>query len=173
MALSVWKCLRSSAIHHPVPSLRSTRIAFLLLVALFAIPLVQSQSVPTNGTPNFTGYSGGPDVINDANLNIHYTIPVFSRAGAGLPFSLSLPVDNGAWYLNVKTQNGYIDYYWNYDPSTGQPGVDLPPKMRQPVKRQNPWNGENESWDCLAGGLLGSSSSPRSSGWNRAFQSRK
>ena len=28
--------------------------------------------------------------------------------------------------------------------------VDLPPKMRQPVKRQNPWNGENESWDCLA-----------------------
>src|SRR6266496_4117850 len=51
--------------------------------------------------------------------------------------------------------------------------VDLPPKMRQTVKRQNPWNGENESWDCLAGGLLGSSSSPRSSGWNRAFQSRK
>ncbi|MBZ5658256.1 MAG: Crp/Fnr family transcriptional regulator [Acidobacteriia bacterium] len=36
--------------------------------------------------------------------------------------------------------------------------LDLPPKMRQPVKRQNPWNGENESWDCLAGGLLGSSS---------------
>jgi hypothetical protein len=36
--------------------------------------------------------------------------------------------------------------------------MDLPPKMRQPVKRQNPWNGENESWDCLAGGLLGSSS---------------
>jgi len=42
--------------------------------------------------------------------------------------------------------------------------LDLPPKMRQPVKRQNPWNGENESWDCLAGGLLGSSSWPRSSG---------
>jgi len=35
--------------------------------------------------------------------------------------------------------------------------MDLPPKMRQAVKRQNPWNGENESWDCLAGGLLGSS----------------
>ena len=42
--------------------------------------------------------------------------------------------------------------------------LDLPPKLRQPVKRQNPWNGENESWDCLAGSLLGSSSWPRSSG---------
>jgi hypothetical protein len=42
--------------------------------------------------------------------------------------------------------------------------VDLPPKMGQPVKRQNPWNGENESWDCLADGSLESSSWPRSSG---------
>ena len=47
--------------------------------------------------------------------------------------------------------------------------VDLPPKMRQLVKRQNPWNGENESWDCLAGGSLGSSSGPRFSGWSKAF----
>lgn len=42
--------------------------------------------------------------------------------------------------------------------------LDLPPKVRQMVKRQNPWNGENESWDCLAGGLLGSSSWPQCSG---------
>src|SRR6266581_4934018 len=45
--------------------------------------------------------------------------------------------------------------------------------MGQPVKRQNPWNGENESRDRLAGGLLGNSSWPRSSAWNRTFQSRK
>ena len=51
--------------------------------------------------------------------------------------------------------------------------MDLPPKMRQPVKRQNPWNGENESWDCLAGSLLGSSSWPRSSGWSKALPSPK
>ncbi|MFZ3265414.1 MAG: hypothetical protein WA172_15525 [Terriglobales bacterium] len=51
--------------------------------------------------------------------------------------------------------------------------LDLPQKMRQPVKRQNPWNGENESWDCLAGSLLGSSSWPRSSGWSKALPSPK
>src|SRR5215469_17097922 len=51
--------------------------------------------------------------------------------------------------------------------------LDLPPKMRQPVKRQNPWNGENESWDCLAGGLLGRSSWPRSSGWSKASPSQR
>src|ERR1700741_5561669 len=43
--------------------------------------------------------------------------------------------------------------------------------MRRAVKRQKPWNGENESLDCLAGGLLGSSSWPRCSGWNKAFGS--
>ena len=39
--------------------------------------------------------------------------------------------------------------------------LDLPPKVRQVVKTQNPLNGRIESWDCLAG------SSPRSSSWPR------
>src|ERR1019366_5941095 len=75
---------------------------------------------------------------------------------------------------SAKVRHGALGALFGVDAGGLSGGsLDLPPKMRQPVKRQNSWNGENESWDCLAGGLLGSSSSPRSSGWNRAFQSRK
>ncbi|MGB6775181.1 MAG: hypothetical protein WBE45_12430 [Terriglobales bacterium] len=90
-------------------------IVFLLAVT---VPLAQAQSVASNGTPNFGSFSGGPDVINNANLNIHYTVPVFGRAGIGMPFSYSLSVDNGAWYAY---QDVYQNWHWGVDFSTAQP----------------------------------------------------
>lgn len=89
-----------------------------ILVLLIANPLAQAQSVASNGTPNFGSFSGGPDVINESNLNIHYTVPVFARAGVSLPFSYSLPVDNGAWYKYIDV---YANYHWGFDQSTAQP----------------------------------------------------
>ncbi len=72
--------------------------ALLVFVAVGIVPSAFAQAVATNGTPAYNSFSGGPDVINDGNLNIHYSVPVFARAGRGIPFSLSLPVDNGSWY---------------------------------------------------------------------------
>jgi RHS repeat-associated protein len=92
-----------------------TLIVFVFLVA---IPVARAQSVANNGTPNFGTFSGGPDVIDDAYLNIHYSVPVFSRAGVGIPFSYSLSVDNGVWY---QYQDVYLNNHWGADFSTAQP----------------------------------------------------
>jgi RHS repeat-associated protein len=85
---------------------------------LIAIRSMLAQDVSTNGTPPFNTFGGGPDVINEGNLNIHYTVPVFSRAGIGMPFSFSLPVDNGVWY---KYQDPYGNWHWGASFSTAQP----------------------------------------------------
>jgi hypothetical protein len=52
----------------------------------------------TTGTPPFGSFGGGPDVVNLANLNAHITVPVFSRAGRGIPFNYSLQYDTSIWY---------------------------------------------------------------------------
>src|SRR5437016_4144659 len=49
------------------------------------------------GTPPYQSFGGGPDVINLGNLNVHYSIPVFSRAGRGTPFSYALAYDSSVW----------------------------------------------------------------------------
>ncbi|MGB7333455.1 MAG: hypothetical protein WBD25_18865 [Terriglobales bacterium] len=98
--------------------MKASHAIFIVFLLAVAIPLAQAQSVASNGTPNFGSFSGGPDVINNANLNIHYTVPVFGRAGIGMPFSYSLSVDNGAWYAY---QDVYQNWHWGVDFSTAQP----------------------------------------------------
>src|SRR2546425_6682359 len=50
------------------------------------------------GTPPFGSFSGGPDIINNANLNLHVSIPVRVKAGRGMPFSYVLSYDGSVWY---------------------------------------------------------------------------
>lgn len=66
--------------------MKTVQLTLGVLALLAILPLAQAQSVPTNGTPPFNTFSGGPDVIDDGNLNIHFTIPVFSRAGSASHF---------------------------------------------------------------------------------------
>lgn len=56
----------------------------LLLLCVSAFP-------QTTGTPPFSSISGNPDVINLANLNVHYPMPVFGRPGRGIPLSFHMP----------------------------------------------------------------------------------
>src|SRR5258708_28699990 len=73
-------------------------IHFLLAAMILAIVSISwAQQVAGNGTPAFNSFSAGPDLINDGNLNFHFSVPVFARGGRGTPFSLSLPIDTGAW----------------------------------------------------------------------------
>ena len=61
--------------------------ALVLAAALFAAPTTAAAQ-SSFGIPPFSSVGGGPDAINLSNLGIVYTIPVFSRAGRGSPFSI-------------------------------------------------------------------------------------
>src|SRR5258708_31879166 len=66
------------------------------VLGLLAVPMTASAQVVV-GIPPFQSFGGEPDVINLGNLNVHYSIPVFSRSGRGIPFSYSLAYDSSIW----------------------------------------------------------------------------
>ena len=68
----------------------------ILLASLAAAGAAQTQAI--TGTPPFGSFDGGPfDVIDLANLNVHFRIPVFSRPGRGMPFVFGLNYDSTIW----------------------------------------------------------------------------
>jgi RHS repeat-associated protein len=75
----------------------------LFLFAMFPVRTA-AQITVTTGIPPFGSFSGGPDVINNANLNVHYTIPVFQKTGRGTNFSYSLAYDSSIW--EPRSSNG-------------------------------------------------------------------
>src|SRR5579862_9883914 len=81
----------------------------LLAVSVIALifPLATSAQVQT-GTPPFASFGGGPDAVNRADLNDHWTIPVLNKAGRGTNFTYDLSYDSAVWY---KTQSG-SSYVW-------------------------------------------------------------
>ena len=71
-------------------------LAFLL-VALLVAGLPSFAQVAT-GLPPYASFSGGPfDSVNNANLNVHFAIPVVAKAGRGLPFNYLLNYDSSIW----------------------------------------------------------------------------
>jgi len=65
----------------------------LLLMLLFALP---SFAQVQTGTPPFGSFSGGPDVINNANLNAHWAVPIFHKPGRGINFSYDLVYESSS-----------------------------------------------------------------------------
>ncbi len=57
----------------------------LVAVLTLSVSMTVLAAGPTTGTPPFRSLGGGPDVINLGNLNVHYAMPVFGRAGRGMP----------------------------------------------------------------------------------------
>ncbi len=102
--------------------MKPIHIILVVVTLSLAAPSVLAQQKTNNGTPAYSSFGGGPDVINEGTLNIHYTLPVFARAGRGIPFSLSLAVDNGAWYRYL---DNLANYRWGLDLSTAQPAGAL------------------------------------------------
>ena len=103
---------------------RFPRILSLTLVVV-SLPFAASSQVAT-GLPPFGSFGGGPfDTVNNANLNVHMQVPVFSRTGRGTNFSYSLgydsavwspaggvwsPAANWGWAGITQVQTGYITY---------------------------------------------------------------
>ena len=104
---------------------RKGKYSFIIIVVI-AICASAGFSQVVTGVPPFQSFAGGPDVINLGNLNVHYSIPVFSRAGRGAPFSYALAYDSSVWtpsgsawipasatwglHRDVPALTGYVSY---------------------------------------------------------------
>jgi RHS repeat-associated protein len=92
-------------------TLRSLALMFVLaLLGTAAFAQVQT------GTPPFGSFTGGPDIVNLGNLNVHLDIPVRSRAGRGTNFSYDLSYDTSIWYpSSVSGTNTWTPVYnWGW-----------------------------------------------------------
>ena len=71
----------------------ASRFACLLIGIVVSILPASAQL--GGGFPPFGSFSGGPfDTIDNANLNIHFEIPIVSKAGRGLPFKFAMNYDS-------------------------------------------------------------------------------
>jgi YD repeat-containing protein len=72
----------------------------LLLVFLFASPLLSQNggANPGVGFPSFGSFRSSEfDTINEGNLNIHFSIPVFQKSGRGLSVNSTIAYDSLIW----------------------------------------------------------------------------
>lgn len=75
--------------------MRSIRSVYLFVLLTFFTTQVDAQVKV--GTPPFGSYSGGPDVVNLANLNVHWTYPILHKEGRGTNFNYDLRYDTSVW----------------------------------------------------------------------------
>src|SRR5262249_25631286 len=78
----------------------------------------------------FGSFSGGPDVTNLGNLNVHYTFPIFSKPGRGLPFNYALSSDSSVWYPKNASWTPVVNWGWRgpSDALTGYVLVRVQPR---------------------------------------------
>jgi len=82
----------------------------VLWLAVSSAVFTVAQSIPTTGVPPLSSTAGSPfDVVNLANLNSHFAIPVFSRAGKGISFSYSLIYDSLVWQV-IQNSGGQLQW---------------------------------------------------------------
>jgi len=82
-------------------------VSSILIGVLLAAQAASGQVL--TGIPPFSSATPSTfDTVDNANLNVHFAIPIFSRAGRVLPFSYVLSYDSSiwqplasAWYPNV------------------------------------------------------------------------
>jgi hypothetical protein len=65
---------------------RSAVSVVLFLVTFGSYPSTALAQVAT-GTPPFGSFSGGPDIVNNANLNVHFSISIEAKPGKGSPLN--------------------------------------------------------------------------------------
>lgn len=72
----------------------------LLLIALFAAQAVAQLggTNPGAGFPSFGSFAGSEfDTVNEGNLNIHFSIPVFQKTGRGLSVVATISYNSLIW----------------------------------------------------------------------------
>lgn len=74
--------------------------AQLLLLAFFAAPALGQLggANPGAGFPTFNSFAGSSfDTINEGNLNIHFSIPIFQKSGRGLSVAATISYNSLIW----------------------------------------------------------------------------
>src|SRR5215831_10253418 len=104
--------------------MRTMRFVFSLL-SLVAVSTPFASPQVATGIQPLGSYGGGPEAVNLANANVHWDIPMVSKAGRGLNFSFALgydssiwvpdpsvsawaPINNWGWTAETQTQTGYV-----------------------------------------------------------------
>ena len=79
--------------------IRRLSVRFTLLYSVISLlAIAGAAQQPATGIVPFGTYGGGPfDTVNLSNLDVHFSIPIFGKAGKGLPFSYSLGYDGLVW----------------------------------------------------------------------------
>ena len=86
-----------ASLRHSRKSGNPLRLTFLFTVTLLLAPAPAFAQV-TTGLPPFGSFSGGSfDTVNNANLNVHFAIPIVNKAGRGMPFTYTLTYDSSIW----------------------------------------------------------------------------
>jgi hypothetical protein len=89
-------------------------IALGILLAIIAATPLQGQT----GFPPFNTFNQDQlDTVNVFNLNVHFSIPIITKAGRGGPFTYALTYDNSIWSPNQ------LGTAWKNDPNWGWVGV--------------------------------------------------
>jgi RHS repeat-associated protein len=98
--------------------MRLALVCFLIVLSLSGAASTFGQVA--TGAPPFGSYSGGPDVLNLANLNAHLTVPVLNKAGRGMPFSFNLIYDTSVWtpVTSGSTKTWQPDGNWGWGADT-------------------------------------------------------
>jgi YD repeat-containing protein len=82
--------------------LRGGELVLLLALALLAVRPASAQVA--TGFPPYGSFSGGPfDTVNNANLNVHFSVPVENKAGRDVPFNYDLSYDSAIWMPTGST----------------------------------------------------------------------
>jgi len=94
---------------------------YLVGIILIALLFIPAMGQVATGLPPLGSFSSGPDVTNLGNLNVHYTIPVFSKPGRGMPFNYALTFDSSVWSPVSGTWAPVANWGWS-GPSDGLTG---------------------------------------------------
>jgi RHS repeat-associated protein len=74
------------------------RIICMIVVGMWGAAGQWLPAQVDTGFPPYVTFSGGPfDSVNNANLNVHFAVPIVQRAGRGLPLSYALSYDSSIW----------------------------------------------------------------------------
>ena len=97
------------------------RLVIAWWLALGIATFVAAQQ-PATGLPPLGSFAGGSfDTVDLANLDVHFAIPVFNRAGKGIPFDYSLSYDSLVWVpVNPSGENAWtpVNSNWGWRAAT-------------------------------------------------------
>jgi RHS repeat-associated protein len=99
-----------------------THLRVALSLAAFLLVSTPARSQVATGLPPFGSFSGGPDTVNNANLNVVVNVPVVSKAGRGLPFSYALIYNSSIWYPSGSVWTPVANWGWGNATQQGGTG---------------------------------------------------